>query len=102
MYKSDAMHGWGDSTEARGVDEEVYVGESKVTLDGETKRHGKGMSRWGLQQKECYSGEWLYDHRHGKGEVSIPQHTHTNTHTHTHTHIFLLSWSVSRHFPETF
>ena len=68
VYKSSAMHGWGDFTEARGVDEEVYQGDTKLCLDGDVKRHGKGVARWGHMQKESYSGEWLYDERHGKGE----------------------------------
>jgi len=68
VYKSDAMHGWGDSTEARGADEELYTGDTKLCLDGDTKRHGKGVARWGHHQAESYSGEWLYNERHGKGE----------------------------------
>jgi hypothetical protein len=63
VYKPDSMHGWGDFEEARGADEEIYHGDTKVTVGGETKRHGKGVARWGHMQKESYSGEWLYDER---------------------------------------
>jgi hypothetical protein len=68
VYKSTAMQGWGGFTDARGLDDEVYQGDTKQCLDGEVKRHGKGVARWGYLQKESYTGEWLYDERHGKGE----------------------------------
>ena len=69
QYKDhELMQGWGDFAEARTLDEEIYHGDTKMCLDGESKRHGKGEAKWGFKQCEVYSGDWLMDQKHGKGE----------------------------------
>jgi hypothetical protein len=68
VYKDPSMQGWGDAKTARDDGDEVYEGEEKMCLDGIKRRYGKGTARWGPGGRDVYSGEWLYNQKHGKGE----------------------------------
>jgi hypothetical protein len=49
-------------------DEEVYTGGQKQCPDGIFRRYGKGTMRWGVGLKEVYTGDWLYNEKHGTGK----------------------------------
>eukprot|EP00960_Hanusia_phi_P078411 768814-Hanusia_phi.AAC.6 len=46
----------------------VYEGETKLCQDGQERRHGKGSLKVKGTGEVVYSGDWLYDEKHGKGE----------------------------------
>lgn len=63
IYKAEAA-----ATGVTNTDEQVYEGGQKLCTDGVWRRYGKGTMRWGPGLTESYTGDWLYDEKHGTGE----------------------------------